>query len=98
VPYGCIIGVLCATLNPTTTQCKLDGAGYTPCTSPESSANLSNGEHIFTVEATDSLGNVSAPASYSWSVDTTAPPAPTITSGPSQTTAPTPNAVFTFTG
>ncbi len=76
--------------------CKLDGGQYAPCTSPVAYSGLKPGSHTFSVEAKDQAGNVSSPASYSWTVDTKAPPAPTITSHPpSQTTSD--SASFGFT-
>jgi hypothetical protein len=54
-------------------QCSLDGAASANCTSPVSYANLADGTHSFQVTAKDAAGNVSAPASYGWTVDTTAP-------------------------
>ncbi|KAB8142250.1 isopeptide-forming domain-containing fimbrial protein [Chloroflexia bacterium SDU3-3] len=63
-------------------MCSLDGAAATSCTSPQSYPSLANGSHTFTVYAVDGLGNADAtPASYSWTVDTTAPDT-TIVSGP----------------
>ena len=56
-----------------TFQCKLDSASYTPCTSPVNFTSLSDGSHTFYVYATDAAGNADvSPASYTWTVDTTA--------------------------
>ncbi len=46
---------------------------YTTCTSPKNYPALSPGSHTFRVKATDALGNVSTPASYTWTV--ASPPA-----------------------
>ena len=55
-------------------QCKLDSASYTSCTSPVNFTGLSDGSHTFYVYATDATGNADvSPASYTWTVDTTAP-------------------------
>lgn len=49
--------------------CSLDGADYTPCTSPRQYAALSRGTHTFRVRATDAAGNVDAtPALWSWTI------------------------------
>jgi hypothetical protein len=48
--------------------CRLDGSSFSSCKSPKSYTTLSQGHHIFYVEASDGPGNVSAPASYSWTV------------------------------
>jgi hypothetical protein len=62
-----------------TFECKLDGAGFSSCTSPKNYANLSDGPHTFSVRATDASGNVdTAPATRTWSVDTGAPDAPSV--------------------
>lgn len=66
-------------------ECKLDGAGYAPCTSPRNLTSLTNGPHTFSVRATDAAGNVDpTPATRTFSVDTSdhTPPETTITSGP----------------
>jgi hypothetical protein len=56
--------------------CSLDGATSTPCTSPVGLTGLAQGPHTFTVAAS---GYTSATAQ--WTVDTTPPSTPTITSG-----------------
>ena len=59
-----------------------DGAGFSACTSPQSYSGLAEGSHSFQVKARDALDNESATADYSWTVDTQAPPSPTIDSTP----------------
>lgn len=55
--------------------CRLDTGDFLPCTSPFAFSGLAGGSHSFSVRATDLAGNVeSSPASYDWTVDTTAPP------------------------
>src|SRR5204863_68960 len=48
---------------------------------PKSYSGLAEGSHTFEVKATDLAGNTGAEASYTWTVDTTAPSA-SITSSP----------------
>jgi hypothetical protein len=50
-----------------TFKCQLDGGTQYACTSPMI-VSVGNGNHTFTVIATDLAGNAGAPASYSWSV------------------------------
>jgi hypothetical protein len=60
-----------------TFQCELDGGGFSACASPKSYAGLSNASHTFRVRAKDQAGNLDAsPASFTWTVDTVAPSAP----------------------
>jgi hypothetical protein len=75
--------------------CRIDAGSYRACTSPTTYYDLSQGSHTFSVEAQDAAGNISSAVSYSWVIDTTAPPAPVITghpSNPSHTTV----ATFSF--
>lgn len=78
-----------------TFQCRLDALAFAVCSSPMSYAGLAQGSHTFQVNAV--LGtDQSAVTSYPWTVDTLAPPAPTITAGPlsvSNTNSPS----FSFT-
>jgi hypothetical protein len=62
--------------------CKLDGGAFVDCASPKGYGGLHDGSHVFQVEAVDAAGNTSSARSYAWTVDTTPPAAPTITSGP----------------
>jgi hypothetical protein len=58
-----------------TFECSLDSAAFSPCSSPAEYTGLADGPHSFEVRATDGSGNTdSTPASYSWTIDTTAPP------------------------
>jgi hypothetical protein len=63
-------------------QCNLDGGGFTGCTSPFATGPLTDGSHTFGVRSVNSLGIASAATTYSWTVDTTPPPAPTLTGTP----------------
>ena len=56
-----------------TFQCSLDGQAYSPCAASGVTYTVSDGSHTFAVEAVDSDGTASVPASYVWVVDT-APP------------------------
>ena len=50
-------------------ECSLDGATFTPCTSPKTHNGLALGNHSFAVRAKDTAGNMDAtPASYSWTI------------------------------
>ena len=60
-------------------QCSLDGAPFAACTSPHSLSSLPEGQHTFSVRATDNAGNVSSAASRTWTVDAAVPSAPVIT-------------------
>jgi hypothetical protein len=75
-----------------TFACKVGSGGYAPCSSPHTIAPVADGFHVFAVRAIDGFGNVGAPQTQAFRVDTTAP-APT---GPGSGT-PTPP-VVTATG
>jgi len=53
-----------------TARCQLDGGTLGMCTTATTAnySGLQPGPHTFTVEAFDAAGNVSAPASYTWTV------------------------------
>ena len=80
-----------------TYQCSLDSAAYAACTNPKSYAGpLSVASHTFRVRALSGL-NVSAATSYTWAITAIAtPPAPAITSSPTNPTTAT-TASFSFT-
>src|SRR5205823_1877213 len=56
-----------------TLQCQLDGSGFSACTSPKSYTGVADGSHTFQVKATDAAGNTDPAASYTWTIDATAP-------------------------
>jgi len=81
---------------PASFACRLDGGSFGSCTSPQGYSGLVEGSHTFDVRATDTAGNTGPTASFSWTIDTTAPPTPTITSGPPNPSGST-TASFSFT-
>jgi large repetitive protein len=72
-----------------------DGAAVACSTSPFRPATLADGSHTVTITAVDAVGNAAAPASVTFTIDTT-PPVVAITSGPAGTTSST-GASFVFT-
>ncbi len=65
-----------------TFQCRVDGAGFSACTSPTTVGPLANGGHTFRVRAIGGGGLVDgSPAARSFTVDTP-PPETEITKGP----------------
>lgn len=54
---------------PATFECRLDGGSWSSCTSPTTLADLTYGDHVLAVRATDGAGNVDAtPATWAWSI------------------------------
>ena len=56
-----------------TVDCQLDGDAFDACDNPTDYAGLAAGSHTFQARATDAVGNVSAPVSYTWTVDLNLP-------------------------
>src|SRR5207253_1767231 len=57
-----------------TFQCSRDGAAYAACATPITYSALAAGAHTFGVRAVSTGGMVDpSPATYSWTIDTTAP-------------------------
>jgi hypothetical protein len=55
-------------------ECRIDGGGWSSCTSPHTTAALGAGSHTFDARATDPAGNTDGtPASQTWTIDLTAP-------------------------
>lgn len=61
------------TSKPASVECKVDGGGFAPCSSPVNLTGLSDGPHTFTAKATDPAANTGPETTYSWTVDTAAP-------------------------
>lgn len=59
-----------------TFACSLDASAYASCSSPTSYSGLADGNHSFSVRATDAAHNVGPPASRSFTVDTVHVPRP----------------------
>ncbi|MDQ3178645.1 MAG: Ig-like domain-containing protein, partial [Actinomycetota bacterium] len=75
-PYGDAIATFSFSSNEasSTFRCRVDGAPWSACSSPFSTAALADGAHTFDVEATDAAGNVDAtPDSDGWTTDDTNP-------------------------
>lgn len=65
-----------------TFECQIDSEPFETCSSPKTYTGLSDGEHTFNVQATDSTGNTdTSPATDTWTTDRT-PPETSITSQP----------------
>jgi hypothetical protein len=62
--------------------CKLDAAAFTACASPQWYSNIAQGAHTFSVQAKDNAGNLSGSTSWSWTIDSIAPPTPVFTLKP----------------
>ncbi|HEX6228688.1 MAG TPA: Ig-like domain-containing protein, partial [Solirubrobacterales bacterium] len=76
-------------------ECRVDEEAFTSCSSPHTTASLSNGPHSFEVRAKDPAGNTDpSPASRGFTVDTEAPNTLIVSGpeGPTNDTTPT----FTF--
>ena len=64
----------------TSLQRGVHGAPFSDCTSPQPYSSLPDGPHTFEARATDEAGNIDpTPASRSFTVDTLAPAAPSLT-------------------
>lgn len=65
-----------------TFSCKLDSAAFATCSSPASYSGLAAGQHTFAVRATVKGSTDPTPATYTWTIDTIAPSAPTNLAAP----------------
>lgn len=66
-------------------SCSLDGGAYATCTSPWTYSGMKNGGHSFSVKAQAPGARASGIATATWTVDTVAPIAPTVTGPPALT-------------
>ena len=66
-------------------ECRLDGAAFSPCTSPVNLTAVADGQHTFAVRALWAGGPPAAAVTRTWTVDGTAPQT-TITGGPAEGT------------
>lgn len=79
-----------------TFECQLDGGAWTPCASPYTPAGLADGPHTLRVRQSTPGSMPSSPVTHSWTLDTKAPAAPAVQSGPGATSGTT--ATFAFAG
>ncbi len=77
-------------------ECALDGAGSSTCTSPATLSGLAVGAHQMTLFAVDSVGNIGASVTRSWTIDQSNPSV-SITAQPAAVTNSS-SASFTFSG
>lgn len=77
-------------------ECKVDGHDYDDCTNPVSWWDLHDGVRTFTVRARDAAGNRGPASTYTWRVDTAAPPRPQLIQQPPNPSA-SDSATFAFT-
>ena len=54
-------------------ECRLDGAAFAACISPQTFTELAYGEHTFAVRARDAAGQTGAAASFTWTIENAAP-------------------------
>jgi hypothetical protein len=79
-------------------ECRVDGGGWSACMSPHTLPAMGAGGHIFDVRATDAAGNSDAsPASYTWTIDLTAPDTTMNSNPPSPDNDSTPTFTFSST-
>ena len=64
-------------------ECRLDQEAFAACPNPKSYEALPAGAHEFFVRQVDDAGNAGEPSRFAWSIDTSAPAAPSISSAPS---------------
>jgi hypothetical protein len=57
-------------------ECRIDGGEWRTCSASTEFTGLANGEHTFEARQVSVAGVDSGPVAYTWTVDTTPPPAP----------------------
>jgi hypothetical protein len=67
-------------------RCTIDLSASAACSSPRTYSKLSHGAHSFGVQAVDAAGKRSDSTTWSWSIDSLAPPAPVLTTEPTDPT------------
>lgn len=78
-------------------ECRVDDLEWKPCPSPFVPTDLADGTHRFELRQVDAAGNTSDVISRTFTLDVTAPAAPSVLSGPSGTVTAT-EATFSFAG
>ena len=68
-------------------ECRLDGAAWASCTSPQSYSGLGDGGHSFEVRGLNAFNEPGPVASHSWTVDTQGPVVVLLAVDPSGTSA-----------
>ena len=66
-----------------TPSCRLDGRAWTACHGSFEALELPDGPRLLRVRQTDAAGNDSPESTWLWVIDTVAPTAPTVETGPS---------------
>ena len=64
-----------------TFQCSLDTGAFAACSAPRTYHSLAVGPHAFAVRATNTLGDLSVPATYSWTIVAPSPAPPVTCAG-----------------
>lgn len=80
------------------TECSLNSAAFSICSSPYVVNNLAQGAQSFRIKATDRAGNISQVYSYSWSIDSTTPSVQLTSMPPAVTQSTTASFQFSGTG
>ena len=79
-----------------TAQCSLDDGAWSNCSSPKRVSDLAEGQHTIRVRQINGIGIRSKPDYETWTVDTIAPAAPSLSGAPNSPTKST-SASFGFT-